>query len=153
MKLSVYPYLILICFLYMLAGCLSYEEVKVVRVVNTDVKKFSMEGAEVELTLQISNPNNYKITISNFNLNIFLNGTKLGKADVANRVVLPKNSNQNHSITMKLKKGGLSAAAMPAMMSAAMGGRMQLTAKGTIKAKAKMISKKVPIDFTENISL
>jgi hypothetical protein len=39
------------------------------------------------------------------------------------------------------------------MLSAAMGGRMQLTAKGTIKAKAKMISKKVPIDFTENISL
>ena len=78
---------------------------------------------------------------------------KLGKADVANRVVLPKNSNENHTINLKLKKGGLSAAAMPAIISAAMGGRMQLRAKGTIKAKAKMLSKKVPVDFTENISL
>ncbi len=137
----------------MLAGCLSYEDVQIVRVVNTDVKSFSAQGAEVVVTLQISNPNNYKITISNFNLDIFLNGAKLGKADITNKIVLPKKSNEVHSITMKLKKKGLAATAMPAMLSAAMGGRMQLRAKGTIKAKAKMISKKVPIDFTENISL
>lgn len=153
MRSIIFSYLILTLVLSVLVGCLSYEEVKVVRVVGTDVKSFSMEGAEVDITLQISNPNNYKITISNFNLDIFINGTKIGKADVASRVVLAKNSNENHTINMKLKKGGLSAGAMPALLSAAMGGRMQLRAKGTIKAKAKMISKKVPIDFTENISL
>jgi len=153
LKQGSYPLIILSMCLSFLVGCLSYEEVRVVRVVNTDVKSFSMEGAEVVITLQISNPNNYKITISNFDLDILLNGTKLGKVDVANRIILPKKSNEAHSITMKLKKKDLATTAIPTMLSAAMGGRMQLTAKGTIKAKAKMISKKVPIDFTENISL
>jgi len=105
-----------------LVGCLSYEEVRVVRVVNTDVKSFSMEGAEVVITLQISNPNNYKITISNFDLDILLNGTKLGKVDVANRIILPKKSNEAHSITMKLKKKDLATTAIPTMLKMEMTG-------------------------------
>ena len=153
MKISIYPYLILTWCLFMLVGCLSYEDVEIVRVVDTNVKSFSAQGAEVEVTLQISNPNNYKITISNFDLDIFLNDSKLGKAIVSKNIVLPKKSNEQHTITIKLKGKNLTAAAMPAMLSAAMGGRIKLSAKGTVKAKAKMISKKVPIEFSENISL
>ncbi|MFH1322098.1 MAG: LEA type 2 family protein [Bacteroidota bacterium] len=136
----------------LITSCLSYEDVKITRVVSTDVKKFSSETVEVEVVLQINNPNNYKISITNSNLDVFLNNSEIGKATIKEKIVIPGKSNEVHRFTLKLKNMDLKAGTMPAILSAALGGGMRLTVKGYIKVKAKMISKKVPLKFSENIS-
>jgi len=147
---KIIPFLLVISLV--ISSCLSYEEVTLTKVVDTKVKSFTAEKVEMEISLQINNPNNYKITITNTDLDIMLNGTALGKAIVDQRIVIPKKSNNVHTFTVKLKNKDLASKAMPAMLGAALGGSMRMTVKGTIKAKAKMISKKVPIEFTENLS-
>ena len=135
----------------LITSCISYEDVEITKIISTDVKSFSSESVEVEIVLQISNPNNYKISITNSDLNLFLNGSEMGKAIIKEKIVIPKQSNEVHRFTVKLNNKDLAANTLPFILSAALGIPMRLTVKGYIKAKAKMISKKIPIEFTKNI--
>ena len=135
----------------LITSCISYEDVEITKIISTDVKSFSSESVEVEIVLQINNPNNYKISITNSDLNLFLNGSEMGKAIIKEKIVIPKQSNEVHRFTVKLNNKDLAANTLPFILSAALGIPMRLTVKGYIKAKAKMISKKIPIEFTKNI--
>ena len=138
--------------LFVLSSCLSYEEVKIVKFAGVEVKKMSAEGITVEVKIQINNPNNYKISIVNTNLMVSLNGADLGKAKMKGNLVLPKNSNEVHSITVTIKGSQLKAA-MPTMLLGALGGGMQMNIKGTITARAKMLRKKIDVDLTDSVKL
>jgi len=135
----------------LITSCFSYEDVEITRIVSTDVKSFSSESVEVEILLQINNPNNYKISITNSDLNLFLNGSEIGKTIIKEKIVIPKKSNEVHRFTVKLNNKDLTANALPFILSAALGRSMRLTVNGYIKVKAKMISKKIPIELTKNI--
>ena len=138
--------------LLVISSCLSYEEVKIVKFAGMDVKQMSMQGVTVDVNVQVSNPNNYKISVVKTNLTIWLNGKDLGKANIKGNLVLPKNSNEVHKITITLKGSQLKSA-MPSMLSAALGGQMKMQLKGTITAKARMLRKKIDVDFTDGVSL
>ncbi|MBL4656375.1 MAG: hypothetical protein JKX73_00115 [Flavobacteriales bacterium] len=138
--------------LLVISSCLSYKEVKVVKFVGVDVKEMSAAGVTVDVHVQISNPNNYKISVVKTNLNAVLNGADLGKPKMKGNLVLPKNSNEVHTITIQMKGSQLKAA-LPSMLSMALGGQPTMRIHGTITAKAKMLRKKVDVDFTDKIAL
>ena len=120
--------------------------------VGVDVKEMSAAGVTVDVHVQISNPNNYKISVVKTNLNAVLNGADLGKPKMKGNLVLPKNSNEVHTITIQMKGSQLKAA-LPSMLSMALGGQPTMRIHGTITAKAKMLRKKVDVDFTDKIAL
>ena len=120
--------------------------------VGVDVKEMSAAGVTVDVHVQISNPNNYKISVVKTNLNAVLNGADLGKPKMKGNLVLPKNSNEVHTITIQMKGSQLKAA-LPTMISMALGGQPTMRIHGTITAKAKMLRKKVDVDFTDKIAL
>ena len=120
--------------------------------VGVDVKEMSAAGVTVDVHVQISNPNNYKISVVKTNLNAELNGADLGKPKMKGNLVLPKNSNEVHTITIQMKGSQLKAA-LPSMLSMALGGQPTMRIHGTITAKAKMLRKKVDVDFTDKIAL
>ena len=134
-------------------GCMSYKEVKVIDVTDVGIKKFSAEGVEIEVAIQIKNPNNYKISIVDSDLELFAKGNRVGTAKIENKVTLPKKSNQIHRfiITSSLKDMGSSA--FPILMSVLTGGDIEVQITGDIKAKAKGIGKRFPIDFKEKVKL
>ena len=117
-----------------------------------DIVNMSADGITVDINVQISNPNDYKISVVKTNLMISLNGKDLGKANVKSKLVLPKNSNEVHKITVTIKGSQLKAA-MPSILAGALMGSMKMNIKGTITAKAKMLRKKIDVDFTDAVSL
>ena len=54
-----------------LTSCLTYEEVEFVGVKNVDVESFSMKEAVIKVTVQVKNPNKYKIKITNSDLDLY----------------------------------------------------------------------------------
>jgi len=46
-----------------ITGCFTYKEVEVVKVTDINIKDFSTEGINLEVGMQIKNPNNYKISV------------------------------------------------------------------------------------------
>ena len=144
--------LIIAPILLVISACLSYEEVTVIEFADVDFKELSADGITVDISAQIRNPNNYKISVVKTNLMLSLNGINLGKANVKSRLVLPKNSNEIHKITVNLTGSQLKAA-LPSIMLSALGGQMNMRIKGTITAKARMLRKKIDVDVTDSAAL
>jgi len=144
--------LIIAPILLVIFGCLSYKEVTVVEVADVEFKEMSADGITIDIHVQIDNPNNYKISVVKTNLMLSLNGAYLGKANIRNNLVLPKNSNDVHKITVNIKGSQLKKA-LPTLLLSALGGEIQMRINGTITAKARMLRRKIEVDFTHSAGL
>ncbi|MGB0887359.1 MAG: LEA type 2 family protein [Vicingaceae bacterium] len=144
---------IFICCMFFFTGCMTYKEVKVIDITDVGIKHFTAKGVEIEVAMQIKNPNNYNISIVDSDLQLFAKGNKVGTANIENKVTLPKKSNQIHRfiITSSLKDMG--ASAFPILMSVLGGDDIEVQVAGDIKAKAKGIGKRFPVDFKEKVKL
>ena len=147
--------LVLILFLSLsLNSCIKYKDVNVLGVTDVKLQNVSLEKVEVLITLQVQNPNNYKISIVDGDLQVYVKGVKLGNAVIKNNVVLPKKSDMNHDILISGTPSQMSLASVPTLISL-MGKNksIPIKVKGEIKARAKGISKKFPVDFSDNVSV
>jgi LEA14-like dessication related protein len=140
-------------FVSFLISCLPYNEVELISVDNVEVKKFTMSGIRAEVTVKVSNPNNYKISIIDSDLDIYLNGIMMGKATIKETIVLEKKSKDSHRFTIDTNYTGASAGGLSAIMTLITSSSVNLGLKGTIKAKAKFIRKKVDVEFNERVSI
>ncbi len=146
-------YSTLLLLVIQLTSCLEYKEVEVIKVVDVGVKDISIQGVDVEVAMQIKNPNKYDISIIDSDLNLFLKGNKVGKASIKEKVTLKKKSNSVYRFIMQSSLKDLASGGLPALMGLISSPTMELRVQGDIKARAKGISKSVPIDFKENITL
>ena len=105
----------------------------------------------IDINVQVRNPNNYKISVVKTDLNVSLNHKDMGKAEINGDLVLPKNSNEIHRITARLD-GRQIGGAMSLLLSTALGNPINISIKGSITAKAKLLRKKIDIEFTERVS-
>ena len=143
--------MIAVFFAVSLSSCLTYEEVEFVGVKDVDVESFSMKEAVVKVTVQVKNPNKYKIKITNSDLDLFLNGNDLGKAVIQEKIILEKQSNDSHTFTVKTNIGKAAGALGGLLLG--IGRAPELHVKGTIKAKAFGIGKNFPVDVKERVSM
>ena len=147
------PYIIIACTGLLLSSCIKYEQVEVIGVEDIGINQFSTQGVVVEISLRVHNPNNYKITIVNSDLDIFVKDKRAGKAKITNRIVIPKNSREVHKVIVKANYNELMGAIKGNFLGLLTGGSMDLRLKGQITAKAKMLKKKFPVDFKKRVDL
>jgi LEA14-like dessication related protein len=148
-----FKYWTVLLFVFSLSSCLEYKEVEVIKVVEIGVKEISANGVDVEVALQVKNPNKYNISIVDSDLNLFIKGNKMGSATIKEKVTLKKKSNAVYRFTLQSSFKDLSLSSLPVLMSIMGQNSMEVQVVGDIKAKAKGISKRVPIDFTEKVKL
>ncbi len=140
--------------LLFLSACMKYNEVSIVGVTDVKLQEVNTSNVEVAIGLRVKNPNNYKITIADADLQVYIKGVKLGNVVMKNKVVLPKKSDLTHDVIITGKPAQMSLAAIPTLIGL-MGKNksVQVQVKGEIKARAKNISKKFPVDFSDQVSL
>jgi len=136
-----------------LTGCLEYKEVEVVEVGDVGIKNISLKGIEVEVAMQIKNPNKYAISIVDSDLTLSADGNKVGEAKVKEKITLPKKSNKVYRFTIKTSVDDIVNSALPVLMSLMSKDNIELGVKGDIKAKAKGIGKRFPVDFKERVKI
>ncbi len=134
-------------------SCFQYKEVEVVNVSDINVKEISTKAINVEVAIQVKNPNKYNISIVDADLVLFIKGKKIGMANIKKKIVLPKKSNKIHRLTIQSNLKDISTGAIPLLMGLITKSSIELGIQGDIKAKAKGISKKIPINFKEKITL
>lgn len=134
-------------------SCFQYKEVEMEGVEDVRIKNLSAKGVEIEVDMKIKNPNNYKISIVDSDLDIYLKKKKMGNAIIQNKIVLPKKSSKVHTIMIKGDLKGMDLASLLGLVGIFGGGSLDVQMKGFIKAKAKGIAKKFPVDVTEKVSL
>jgi LEA14-like dessication related protein len=144
-------------FLFLLAlslfSCLQYKEVQIIKVTDVGIKDVSTKAIDIEVAMQIKNPNKYDISIVDSDLTLFLKGKKLGTANIKEKIKLKKKSNEIHRFVIQSNLKDIASGVIPIIMGLMTKDSIELEVKGDIKAKAKGISKKVPIDFKEKVKL
>ena len=138
---------------FSLSSCLEYKEVEVIKIVEVGVKEISASGVDIEVAMQVKNPNNYNISIVDSELNLHIKGKKMGSATIKEKVTLKKKSNAVYRFTLQSSFKDLSLKSLPVLMGLMSQSSMEVQIVGDIKAQVKGISKKIPIDFTEKVKL
>lgn len=137
----------------LLSSCFEYKEVEVEKVSNVSVESFSTKGITIGIDLKINNPNRYKISIVDSNLELFVDNRKIGSAKLKEKIVLQKKSNEIHHVTVETNLKQLLSSALPTLLGLITKTDIELGVKGDIKARAKSLSKKFPLDFKERVQL
>ena len=143
----------LIILLISFSGCIEYKEVEVVEVSGVGIKKISLKGIEIEVAMQIKNPNKYNISIVDSDLTLFADAKKVGVARVKEKITLPKKSNKIHRFTIQTSVQDIVSNALPLLMNLMTKDNIEVGIKGDIKAKAKGIGKRFPVDFKERVKI
>lgn len=146
-------YILLLVLAIQHTACITYKEVEVVDVPDVGIKNFSMKGIDVEVAMQIKNPNNYDISIVDSDLTLFAEGKKIGIARVKEKIKLKKKSNQIYRFTIQTNAADILTGAVPVLMSLLLKDNLDVHIQGDIKAKAKGVGKRFPVDVKEKIKL
>ena len=132
---------------------MEYKDVQMIKVVDFGVKELSEKGVIFQVSMQLKNPNNYKIGIVGSDLDLYVENEKVGKVTLKDKIFLPKKSNKIHHFVFETDYTSLTTDPMAILGMVMGGGKLQIQVKGDIKAKAKGLSKKFPVDFKENVAL
>ena len=135
-----------------LTSCFDYEDVEFKGVQNIGLEGRSGGNITVRIDMKVKNPNKYKIKIKKSSLDVFINGSKVGKTKIKNDVVLKKNHQDVYPLYLTFSEKELKSSAL-ASIGSLLTGRMKVRIKGDIKAKVYGIGKKFPIDVEEPVNL
>ena len=144
--------LVILFSVFFLTSCFDYEDVEFKGVQNIGLDDRSGGTITVRIDMKVNNPNSYNIKINKSSLDVFVNGSKVGKTKMKNNIVLKKNHQDLYSLYLTLSEKELKRSALSSIGSL-LTGRMKVRIKGEIKAKVYGIGKKFPIDVEEPVNL
>lgn len=137
---------------FFLTSCFDYKDVDFKGVQNIGLADRSGGTITVRIDMKVNNPNSYNIKINKSSLDVFVNGSKVGKTKMNNNVVLKKNHQDVYPLYLTLSEKELKRSALTSIGSL-LTGKMKVRIKGDIKAKVYGIGKKFPIDVEEPVNL
>jgi LEA14-like dessication related protein len=133
-----------------LASCTAYRDVEFKGVKRTQFTGFNSSGVSCEFDVELFNPNPYKISLVSSDVDLFMEGTRLGHLSLPTSSVLLPEEKTILKLTCTAE-----AESIPKILSGAIGlvfkKEVVIEGKGSVTAKAFMISKVVPVEFTQRL--
>ena len=145
------PWIFLLFTVFTFTSCEIYKDVKVKRVEEFDLSEFTNSHVAAVLRIGLENPNPYKITLFESDLELRIDGNVAGTLTLAEPVVLGPKSAQVYDVkvfTNITDVEGLLGNALALMFK----DEIILEASGYVQAKGLGVKKMVPFSFTKPIS-
>ena len=102
--------------------------------------------------MKVKNPNNYDISIVSSDLDIIINGNPVGKANFAEKIKLPKKSEEVHRFVIESNFDKTGSGLLTTLASVLFTQSVKLSVKGDVTAKAMFVQKKIKVEFNENVA-
>ena len=136
-----------------LLSCGDFQEVTFSGIENVKILQLSQQGAEVEITAKIKNPNRESFTIYPTDMDVELGGIDAGKAHLSSRVKIKGKSDAVYAFKIKSDFSKLSIADLPKLMSIAMSKNIKISLKGNLRVGKLFVKKKYPVDMNQSVPL
>ncbi len=138
-----------------LTSCFSYEEVEIKDIKSVKLKEFSAEGLIVESEIKLYNPNGFDIKVVNSDFDVYVKGSKICKSRIDNKISIPKESEEYHTLIFKSEYKDLADGALPKLIAITAMGEEEIDFKvdGFITGKAYLFKKKVEISHEGKVPL
>lgn len=135
----------------LLTSCLSYKEVVMHDVEDVQVRKLDLKGVDLTAHVRLENPNGYRIQVKDPDVDLFLNGTFVGKGMLDSTLVLDRRSTRIYEIPLHAEFKGANLLMM--MLGGALSGELKIGAKGTVVGQAGLLRKRFPFEVEETVDL
>lgn len=126
-----------------MAGCTAYREVTVEGVEDVQLMGMDPDGLALRVDVRVNNPNGYRIRVHEPELDLYLNGTRIGTAVLDTPLTVPARSTSTVRIPLHARVDGGPLLVMGLGML--LGDRPVLRAEGTVGARAGPVRKRFPI--------
>jgi LEA14-like dessication related protein len=149
-KISI-QFLLIFFIAFTFTSCEIYKEVKVKRVEDFDLSELTNNHVAAVLRIGLENPNPYKITLFESDLELRIDGNVAGSLTLAQPVVLAPKSSKVYDVkvyTNITDVEGLLGNALALMFK----DEIELQASGYVQAKGLGIKKMVPFSFKKSIN-
>jgi len=141
---------IMFLFAAFLASCNIFKDVEVKGVTEVRFLGIKDKGIEMEVYMEIDNPNAYKLRLTYSDVDLFLEGKSVGKVRLLEPVIVPKKS-----ISVQMIKTNTSFSSLGSLLGNNLGillkKEFEIEGKGVVTGKILFLSKKVPIGFKEKV--
>lgn len=130
--------------IFLLSSCGKFEDIAI-----HGMKGFKFRGMKngrifINLTLDVENPNNRKITISKIHFKTWLNNRELGTIKISEKVVLKPNSREEYQVPIEIVLRTVGDAFK--LMTLKEDVLSQINVEGYIKGRVMCISKKIRVE-------
>lgn len=139
---------IILLFCLTLNACISYKTVQIKEIKSVQPLNNDISSGKLIVNLRVANPNNYAIKVKKYNLHAFVDDTDLGQIEVGEKIVLPKNSDQEYKLTFAPDAAKI----IGILPSLFLKGRAELALRGSVRIKASILSKKFEVDLKKKVS-
>ena len=117
-----------------------------------ELEKLDLREIKLKIWLPIENPNNIKFNISNVDMDISVNGLKLGKVTKLEKVHIPKKSKDLYAIKLDVQMKDLGISALSALRELK-SRRVMIKLDGSVTVSKFVIVKKIEIEAEESIKI
>lgn len=142
---------LIICSVLLLSSC-SYEPVELKEVSSLEIVKMNPDSISVKVGVILRNPNNYKITLTDPDLDLYINNNLIGKAIFEDKLVLEKDTTKLYVVPVSAGFNGKYTNLLISSLGGLLGGKMTVKGEGTVVGKAFLFKKTVPFEFEEEIN-
>lgn len=138
---------VLIILLYLMI-----QPVKVGDVESLKINGYENGALNVDVSLRIDNPNVLSCRIMNIDMEMYLNGTKLGVVKNATNTIIEAGKEKLYTFNLDVKTGSMIIGALSLLKSLG-SNEVNVEAKGMIKVKTLFLSKEIKINRTSKVDL
>ncbi len=131
----------------LLSGCFSYKEVVMHDVSDVEIRHLDMKGVDLTAYVTLENPNGYRIHVKDPDVDLFLNGTFVGKGMLDSTLVLDRRSSRLYAIPLHAEFKGVNLLVM--LIGGALSEELRVGAKGTVVGQAGLLRKRFPFEVEE----
>ena len=132
------------------SSCKLYQEVEIKEVSKVEFKEFKSTQMMLDVYMVLDNPNWYKITLTDSQIDVFLEGKKMGTLVLTQPIVIPKKSNSAQVITVKSDMKDIDGL-LGNIFTLMFKDEFEVSGKGNITGKGFLITKKVDVNFKQTI--
>jgi LEA14-like dessication related protein len=127
------------------------EQVEFVDISSVQVKDMNANEMFLDVRATLNNPNNFSIKIIESDLDLFLEGSNMGKARLLESFTLEGGGEKAYDLKVKAEGKNLQMKMLPVMLSAALTGKVTVKLDGDITGRVALIKKKVKVNITEEV--
>jgi LEA14-like dessication related protein len=137
--------------LLLLVGCAAPKELEFKGISKFTVNRDNdAQALQIQLVAAIFNPNKFKIKVLDYQLDLYINGAKVGKAESAQNRLLAKKAESQVPFSVKTSLGGLLSGAGAVLMGLG-APTLDVRIVGAVRARAYGVAKRFPVDITHAV--
>ena len=145
--------IIFIIAIFSLFSCKKIKEIKVEKIQSVQATSITLQSITLKVGAIVNNPNNFKFTLKDMDVNIFVNGNDFGKASIDERDEVAANSNDVHYFKVETNMATFLFQAIPLFNAFNNHEEIKVKLLGKVRVNALGITKNFPVDVEEKVTV